>query len=360
MSVFPTAARRAAVSRVRAESSPAPVAAWLFCCCAMILVMVILGGITRLTQSGLSITEWQPVIGVIPPLSHAEWMAEFNRYKAIPQYDAIHYGMTLGQFQWIFFWEYLHRLWGRLIGFVFILPLLYFLVRRRLPRRLGLPLFGIFVLGGAQGALGWYMVESGLVHRISVSQYRLVAHLALALLIYAAILWVGLSLARGPASHDAPAPRWRRAAEAVLALVAVTIAAGGFTAGLRAGLVYNTFPLMDGRFVPASYARLHPFWLNWFANVAAVQFDHRILAYTTLSAIVCLAAAGLCARLPKPAKGALGALLAVVLLQVALGVSTLLLVVPIPLAVAHQANAVLLLTAALVFRHTVRASGATG
>lgn len=356
----PTAAGRAVVPQARAEPSPAPVAVWLFVCCAMIFLMVILGGVTRLTQSGLSITEWQPVIGVIPPLSHAEWMTEFNRYKAIPQYDAVHYGMTLAQFKWIFFWEYLHRLWGRLIGFVFILPLLYFLVRRRLPKRLGLPLFGIFLLGGAQGALGWYMVESGLVHRISVSQYRLVAHLALALLIYATILWVGLGLARGPAGRDAPAAGWRRAAEAVLALVAVTIAAGGFTAGLHAGLVYNTFPLMDGHFVPEGYARLHPFVLNWFANVAAVQFDHRTLAYTTLCAVLCLAAAGLCAPLPKPAKGALCALLAVVLLQVTLGVSTLLLIVPVPLAVAHQANAVLLLTAAIVLRHTLRAARASG
>jgi cytochrome c oxidase assembly protein subunit 15 len=349
---FPTAA---AVSRARAEASSTPVALWLFLCCAMILVMVALGGITRLTQSGLSITDWQPVIGVVPPLSHAEWMAEFARYKAIPQYDAIHSGMTLAQFKWIFFWEYLHRLWGRLLGFVFALPLVYFLVRRRLPRRLGLPLFGILCLGGLQGLLGWYMVESGLVHRISVSQYRLVAHLALALLIYAAILWAALGLVRGAAARPAPAAGWRRAAEAILALVAVTIAAGGFTAGLHAGFVYNTFPLMDGRFVPEGYARLHPFFWNWFANIAAVQFDHRLLAMATVASVAIIFAAGLRARLPKPAKTALWALLAVVLLQAALGISTLLLVVPIPLAVAHQANAVLLLTAAIVFRHTLRA-----
>ncbi|HJU18561.1 MAG TPA: COX15/CtaA family protein [Stellaceae bacterium] len=344
----------AAVPRVRAEPSLAPVAAWLFCCCAMIYAMVVLGGITRLTQSGLSITEWEPVIGVVPPLSHAEWMAEFARYKAIPQYDAIHYGMTLAQFKWIFFWEYLHRLWGRLIGFVFALPFLYFLVRGRLPRRLVLPLFGILCLGGAQGALGWYMVESGLVHRISVSQYRLVAHLALALLIYAAILWVGLGIVRGPAPRTAPAAGWRRAAEALVLWVAATIAAGGFTAGLHAGLVYNTFPLMGGRLVPEGYARLHPFIRNWFENIAAVQFDHRLLAMTTVLGVVLVSAAGLRARLPKPAKWALSALLAVVLLQATLGISTLLLVVPVPLAVAHQAGAVLLLTAAIVFRHTLR------
>jgi cytochrome c oxidase assembly protein subunit 15 len=353
----------AAVPQVRAEPSLTPVAVWLFCCCAMIFAMVVLGGITRLTQSGLSITKWQPVIGIIPPLSHAEWETEFARYKAIPQYDAIHYGMTLAQFKWIFFWEYLHRLWGRLIGLVFALPFLYFLVRRRLPKRLVPQLSGILLLGGAQGLLGWYMVESGLAHRIEVSQYRLVAHLALALLIYAAILWVALGIVRPgivprAAVRQAPGPGWRRAAEAVLVLVAMTIAAGGFTAGLRAGFVYNTFPLMDGRLVPAGYARLHPFYLNWFANVAAVQFDHRLLAITTLASILCLWAAGLRARLPASARRALWALLAVVLVQVSLGISTLLLVVPTALAVTHQAGAVLLLTVALVFRHTLRAPGA--
>ena len=322
----------------------------------MIFLMVVLGGITRLTWSGLSITEWQPISGVIPPLTHAEWAAEFAHYKAIPQYRAVHDGMTLAQFKVIFFWEYLHRLWGRLIGFVYAVPFLYFWVRGRLPKRLVPPLFGILLLGGAQGALGWYMVESGLVHRISVSQYRLVAHLGLALLLYAAILGVALGIARGPAARGGiPAAGWRRAAEVVLLLVVVTIAAGGFTAGLHAGLVYNTFPLMDGRLVTAGYAQLHPFWRNWFANVAAVQFDHRLLAVTTVTSIVILWAAGLRARLPQPAHRALWALLGIALLQATLGVSTLLLVVPIPLAVAHQAGAVLLLSAAILFRHTLRA-----
>jgi cytochrome c oxidase assembly protein subunit 15 len=346
---------RAPARPARREAVPAAVGLWLFACAAMIFVMVVLGGITRLTQSGLSITEWQPLSGVIPPLDRAQWLAEFAHYKAIPQYRTRPDGMTLAQFKGIFFWEYLHRLWGRLIGFVFALPFFYFLARRRLPRRLAAPLFGIFLLGGMQGLLGWYMVESGLVHRVSVSQYRLVAHLELALLIYAAILWVALGLVRAPAPRAAPAAGWRRAAEAVLALVALTIAAGGFTAGLHAGLVYNTFPLMGGRLVPAGYARLHPFYLNWFANVAAVQFDHRLLAATTLASILCLWAAGLRAGLPQPARAALWALFGMVLVQVSLGIATLLLVVPVPLAVVHQAGAVLLLTAALVFRHTLRA-----
>ena len=336
-----------------------PVAAWLFCCAALILLMVMVGGITRLTLSGLSITEWNPVIGVVPPLTHAQWAAAFARYQQIAEYRLIHFGMTLSQFKGIYFWEYIHRLLGRLIGIAFAVPWLWFWLRGMLPRRLMPALAGILALGFAQGLLGWYMVESGLVHRVEVSQYRLVAHLALALAIYAAILWVGLGLARGPATEHVRAG-WRRAADAVLILVALTIAAGGFVAGTRAGFVYNTFPLMGGRLVPADYAELHPFIRNWFVNVAAVQFDHRVLAMTTAAAVLLLCAAGSRARLPKPAHVALWALLATVALQVTLGISTLLLVVPIPLAVAHQGSAVILLSAALVFRHTLRPLPGTG
>jgi heme a synthase len=335
--------------------------------------MVVVGGITRLTLSGLSITQWNPVIGVVPPLTHAQWAAAFARYKEIPEYRLIRYGMTLAQFKGIYFWEYIHRLLGRLIGVAFAAPLVWFWLRGALPRRLAPALVGILALGFAQGALGWYMVESGLVHRVDVSQYRLVAHLSLALLIYVAILWVGLDLARGPAtgsaSIDAPSPNpslsrapgriekgagWRSAANGVLALIALTIVAGGFVAGTRAGFIYNTFPLMGGRLIPEDYAQLHPFIRNLFSNVAAVQFDHRVLAMTTAAAILLLWAASWRARLTHPARAALWALVGAVALQVALGISTLLLVVPIPLAVAHQANAVILLSAAIVFRHTLR------
>jgi cytochrome c oxidase assembly protein subunit 15 len=332
-----------------------PVAAWLFFCCGLIFLMVVVGGITRLTLSGLSITEWKPVIGIVPPLSAADWVAEFARYQQIPEYRAIHFAMGLDQFKSIYYWEYLHRLLGRLIGVAFAVPFIWFLARRRLPRCLGLPLAGILLLGFLQGALGWYMVESGLADRVEVSQYRLVAHLALALAIYAAILWTALGIVRGSPLQE-PSPGWRRAAEVVLALVALTILAGGFVAGTRAGLTYNTFPLMDGRLVPAGYAQLHPLWLNWFENIAAVQFDHRVFAVATVLAVFLLWAAGLRANLPKPAGKALHLLLAAAVLQVALGISTLLLVVPIPLAAAHQAGAVILLTAAIVFRHTLRAA----
>jgi cytochrome c oxidase assembly protein subunit 15 len=262
--------------------------------------------------------------------------------------------MSLDEFKSIYFWEYFHRLLGRLIGVAFAVPFIWFLARRRLPRRLAPPLAGILLLGFLQGALGWYMVESGLADRVEVSQYRLVAHLALALAIYAAILWTALGIVRGP-SPD-PSPGWRRAAEAVLVLVALTILAGGFVAGTRAGLTYNTFPLMDGRLVPAGYAQLQPLWVNWFENIATIQFDHRALAVVTVSAVFLLWAAGPRSNLPISARKALQALLGVAVLQAALGISTLLLVVPIPLAAAHQAGAVLLLTAAIVFRHTLRAA----
>jgi cytochrome c oxidase assembly protein subunit 15 len=400
-----TASRRAdPATDAAAPGRAGPVAAWLLICCALIFLMVVVGGVTRLTLSGLSITQWNPVIGVVPPLTHAQWAAAFARYRGIPEYKLIHYGMSLAEFKGIYFWEYAHRLLGRLIGVAFAVPLLWFWLRDRLPQRLMPGLIGILALGFAQGLLGWYMVESGLADRVEVSQYRLVAHLGLALAIYSAILWVALGLvfpsppsggereAPGPkgwpgeagavnSNLDSPphpallprrtggkgkerrrehddlrplSPLWRRAAEAMILLVAVTILAGGFVAGTRAGLIYNTFPLMGGHLVPDDYAQLHPFIRNWFENLAAIQFDHRMLAVTTGAAVLLLWAGGLRRALPARARTALWALLAAAALQVALGVSTLLLVVPIPLAAAHQAGAVLLLTAAIVFRHTLR------
>jgi heme a synthase len=342
------------------------VALWLLGCCAMIFAMAVIGGITRLTVSGLSITEWQPVTGILPPLSAASWAAEFEKYRQIPQYRLLNDGMSLGDFKTIYLWEYVHRLWGRLIGVVYAVPFLYFLLRRQLPRQLLPPLAGILLLGFGQGALGWYMVESGLADRVDVSQYRLVAHLALALAIYAVTLWIALGLL-SPADPKIPSPPhggrkgaaagsgWRRAGEALIGLVALTILAGGFVAGLHAGLTYNTFPLMDGSFVPTGYAQLQPFIRNWFENIPAVQFDHRLLAMTTAAAVLLLWLCGQRARLPRPARLALHALLAAAALQFALGVAALLLIVPIPLAAAHQAGAVLLLTAAIIWRHALRA-----
>jgi len=330
------------------------IAVWLVVCAGMILVMVVLGGVTRLTESGLSITEWQPIAGILPPLSEAAWQAEFAKYREIPQFQLVHSWMSIEDFKTIYFWEWLHRLWGRLIGIAFAAPFLWYLLRRRIPTGLMRRLLGILVLGGLQGVLGWVMVESGLVDRVEVSQYRLVAHLGLAIVIYAAILWTALDLLWVRAPTALPAAGLSRAAAAVAALAFLTLLAGGFVAGLNAGLAYNTFPLMDGRLVPADYWQLQPWWRNFFENVAAVQFDHRLLALLSLAAIVALWLAGHRHALAARRRRALDALLAMAVLQVALGVVTLLLVVPLPFAAAHQAGAVLLFTASLAACHALR------
>jgi len=347
-----------ALARAAAPAGAAadrPIAGWLLACCALVFAMVLVGGITRLTESGLSITEWEPVAGVLPPLDAAQWAAEFDRYKAIPQYRAIHADMTLAEFKTIFFWEYAHRLLGRVIGAAFLLPFLYFLLRRRIAPRLVPALAGIFALGALQGFVGWYMVESGLSGRIEVSQYRLALHLAMAVLIYAAMLWVALSLLRPAASPGADGGWVRHGAGVVLGLAFVTLVAGAFVAGLRAGYVYNTFPLMEGRFVPPGYWRLAPWWRNLFENVAAVQFDHRLLAETTFAAIVALWGAAWRVPLAAGQRRALHALLLMAMVQVGLGIATLLMVVPLPLAALHQAGAMGLVTATLVARHFLRA-----
>jgi cytochrome c oxidase assembly protein subunit 15 len=336
-----------------AAKSDRSIGLWLMLCCGMIFLMVVIGGITRLTESGLSITEWQPVSGVLPPLDAAQWQTEFEKYQAIPQYRAVHPAMTLAEFKRIFFWEYLHRLWGRLIGFAFAAPFVYFLLRGRISRRLAPKLAGLFVLGGLQGALGWYMVASGLSQRVEVSQYRLAAHLLAAVAIYAAMLWVALDLLapRFPAIDDRRRGGVRRALSAVIGLVLLTMSAGAFVAGLRAGLMYNSFPLMNGGFAPAEYWALAPWYLNWFENPGAAQFDHRLLAEATWVAAMLLWLHGLRLDLPRDLRLALHGLGAAATLQAALGIGTLLLVVPLPLAVAHQAGAMLLLTAAVVARH---------
>jgi cytochrome c oxidase assembly protein subunit 15 len=339
-----------------AERGDRDIALWLFGCAAMIFLMVVIGGVTRLTESGLSITEWQPIAGVIPPLSDGAWAREFAHYKAIPQYRAIHADMTLADFKTIFFWEYLHRLWGRLIGVAFAVPFLWFLWRRRLSWALAPKLAVLLVLGGLQGALGWYMVESGLAERIEVSQYRLVAHLAAAVALYLAILWVALDLVgRRSVRSEAIAPATlRRALTALLGLALATLAAGGFVAGLRAGYIYNTFPLMGGAIVPPDYASVSPWYLNPFESLAAAQFDHRVLAELTWLSATGVWLWSLRLDLARGVRVGLWALAAVATLQFGLGIATLVLVVPLPIAVAHQAGALLLVTAILVARHAVR------
>ncbi len=351
---FPASAE---VNRLRRDRHL--VAAWLFACAGMILVMVVLGGATRLTGSGLSIMEWAPLSGVLPPLSHAEWERLFALYQTIPQYQLLHQGFGLSGFQHIFWLEWTHRLWGRLLGMVFLVPLVWLTWRGAIGRRLVPRLVGLFVLGGLQGAVGWFMVASGFAAgSTAVSAYRLVVHLALALLLYGAILWTAMSVLR-PAPMLLPQARTlRRLAGLSAVLVGTTVVAGGFTAGLHAGLIYNTFPLMDGHLVPAGWVTLSPWWRNLFETIPAVQFDHRLLATLTALAALGTVALGLRVALPRPARLAVLGLGVAVLAQYALGVCTLLWVVPVPLAVAHQTGAALLLTAALVLLHALR--GARG
>jgi cytochrome c oxidase assembly protein subunit 15 len=349
------------------------VARWLYLCAAMVFAMVVIGGITRLTESGLSIVEWQPLVGAIPPLSEADWQALFQKYRLSPQFQQVNRGMELVEFKAIFWWEYIHRLWGRLIGVAFLLPFLWFLWRGGVKGALAWRLAGIFALGGLQGAMGWYMVASGLVDRPEVSQYRLVAHLGLALLIYALLLWQAMALRHPAKWHPAsaatagsPEPsqaaatggndrqsRLRHGATALLVLIVLTMLAGGFVAGLDAGMIYNTFPLMEGRIVPPDYGAMAPWWRDWFENRATVQFHHRVLGIATLL--------GVLACVPWMAGHAAARRAAVILallalLQVALGIATLLLVVPVPLAALHQAGAMALLTAALWLRFRLRRS----
>jgi heme a synthase len=323
---------------------------WLYAVAAMVLAMVLVGGATRLTESGLSITEWQPVIGALPPLSEAEWQVAFHQYQQIPQYHALNQGMSLDAFKTIFWWEWTHRLIGRLIGGVFLVPLLWFLWRGRIGPGLRGRLWLIFGLGALQGAVGWWMVASGLVHRVEVSQYRLATHLLLACVIYIAILWTALGLGE---ARPAPSPvcaRVSASASGLLVLVLAQIYLGALVAGLRAGYSYNTWPLIDGSWVPDG-SRLFsqtPLWRNFFENTLTVQFDHRMLAYTIF---VCawlhaLHVARTIGRGPILI-GAL-ALAGSVTVQAALGIWTLSMVAPLSLSLAHQAMAMAVLTVATV------------
>jgi len=331
------------------------VATWLFSVAGMILVMVVLGGVTRLTGSGLSIMEWAPVSGILPPLSHADWEKLFHLYQQIPQYKLQHQGFGIDGFRHIFWLEYMHRLWGRLIGLGFLVPLVWFWVTGRLERRLRPWLATLFLLGGLQGAVGWFMVSSGFFpDSTHVEAYRLVIHLGLALVLYTAIVWTGLTVLHPTPKHRPQTHYLRPLGLACTGLLALTIVAGGFVAGTHAGWDYNTFPLMDGQLVPQGYARLTPFLSNLTDNIAAVQFDHRLLATLTALMVALTVAVGFATPAPLAVRLPLFALGFTAAVQYALGVATLLLVVPLGLAAAHQANAVLLLTSAIVLVHVLR------
>ncbi|MFP5505167.1 MAG: COX15/CtaA family protein [Gammaproteobacteria bacterium] len=327
------------------------IAGWLLFCCVMIFAMVVLGGVTRLTGSGLSMVEWDPIFGVVPPLNDAEWQAVFDKYRASPEYQKVNVRMDVEGFKSIYWFEFAHRLLGRAIGTVFLLPFLYFLWRGWVRPPLTYKLAAMFVLGGLQGALGWYMVASGLVDDPHVSQYRLTAHLLLAFVIYGYILWVALDLLY-PRRIIYEAPRLRAGTTAFLALVTLTIGSGGLVAGLKAGYAYSTFPLMDGHLVPKAIFLLDPLWRNFFENIATVQFDHRLLATVVLIGGIALWLAAL--RLPGALRLRAHLLLAMIGVQIGLGISTLLLHVPVGLASAHQAGALVLLTLTLYLLHGLR------
>ncbi len=329
------------------ESNRRAIRVWLTAVAALIFAIVVVGGATRLTESGLSITEWQPVDGVLPPLSEAEWQAQFDMYKAIPQYQALNPTMTLAAFKTIFWWEWAHRLLGRIIAFAFLLPFLWFLWRRMIARELWARLWLIFALGAVQGAVGWWMVSSGLSDRTEVSPYRLAFHLTLACLIYVAVLWTAQD--HRPAVGPAAPRRLRVSARLVLALVLLQIYLGALVAGLRAGLIYNTWPLIDGTLWPSASQLLfaQPWWRNFFENPLTAQFDHRLVAYAVLAAAL-LHAADAARTLRGAARWGALALGAGVLLQATLGIVTLLAQAPLALALMHQGMAVIVLTLAVL------------
>ena len=333
-----------------------PIAIWLLVCCALVFAMVVVGGVTRLTHSGLSIVEWQPIVGTMPPLGQSDWDELFEKYHQTPQYKKINVGMSLEEFKGIFWWEYFHRLLGRVIGLAFFVPFVYFIARKAIDKPLGLKLAGIFLLGGLQGGMGWYMVKSGLVDNPHVSQYRLTAHLGLAFAIYAAMFWVALGLLYpvGTSLTSSGLGGLRRFSNALTTLIFIMILSGGFVAGIQAGFAYNTFPLMNGHIIPPELFILEPWYRNFFDNMATVQFDHRLIAW--MLAILIPIFWFKSRKLPLSGSARLACTLLMVMLgiQISLGISTLLLVVPLPLAAAHQAGAVLLLTAALWVNYQLR------
>lgn len=338
-----------AVPYTPAASHDRIVRRWLYATMLAVIAVLVVGGVTRLTESGLSITQWKPITGVLPPLSDVAWQDAFAQYQRIPEAQTVHAGITLGEFKSLFFWEWAHRLVARLVGLVIAIPFLWLWFTGRIRPSLRLRLASLPVLVLAQGAMGWYMVQSGLSERTSVSQYRLTAHLALAVIIYVVAAWTAFRLHptdQGDSvaiDHTAP----RRGALALAALVFVVILSGGFVAGLDAGLVYNTFPLMGGQVVPPTYGDLDPWWRNWFENRASVQFHHRTLALATLGIALWYAWRRRTQAAEASAKRGWRLLQLAGIAQVSLGIATLLLHVPIALAAIHQVGALALLTAAL-------------
>jgi len=326
------------------------IALWLICCAVVIFGMILLGGVTRLTDSGLSMVEWKPLMGIIPPLSQSDWQALFLKYQQFPEYQKINLGMTLDEFKPIFMYEYLHRILGRLIGLIFIIPFLYFYFTKRIAPRLTPRLVIMLVLGGCQGLLGWYMVKSGLVDNPHVSQYRLTAHLGLAVLIYGFIVWTALDLINPKLIQP---EKLSRPANLLTVLIFLMILSGGLVAGTKAGYAYPTWPLMGDSFFPAGLYDMQPFWLSAFENITTIQFNHRIFAYLITLLVVAFVVVALRSGISGRLRIAMYCMLGLLALQVTLGISTLIFYVPIPVAAAHQGGAVALITAALFISHSL-------
>lgn len=322
------------------------VAIWLLACAALAFLVVLVGGVTRLTRSGLSIVEWQPLVGALPPLSQTDWETLFAKYRDTPEFRQVNFSITLEGFKRIFWWEYIHRLLARLIGVVFLIPYLYFLLRKKLDRPLACKLGGVFLLGAVQGAVGWYMVKSGLVDDPKVSPVRLTMHLGLALAIFSVELWLAMQLL-------APKRRFEGFALFIPLVVFLMALSGGMVAGLRAGYAYNTFPLMNGHIVPPEVMLLEPWWRNFLYNMATVQLLHRAFFW----ALAVLVLAAWWRNRESPAGNALLVAFAV---QASLGIATLLSGVPVGLGSAHQGGAVLVLAAALWYAHSAENARTSG
>ena len=341
------------MNRFSAWDRSRAVAIWLFCVAALVFAMVVVGGITRLTGSGLSITEWKPIMGAIPPLNEADWTAAFAQYREIPQYQQVNAGMTLGEFKGIFWWEWIHRQLGRLIGVAFALPFLVFLALRMIPKRLVLRCVVLLGLGGLQGLIGWWMVSSGLSERVDVAPERLTVHLGLAFLIFIGLIWTGLEAWSGEDRTRSPAG-WSRFAAAVLGVVFLQSLLGGLVAGAKAGMVYTDWPLMNGMVIaPVNWGQGA---LAFLHDQALVQFNHRMMAYGLLALATAYAVQAIRAKLAQGAGASAWVLLALVWVQALLGIATLMHAVPLSLGVLHQAGAAVVLGAATVNLWLVRRS----
>lgn len=335
------------------KDSSRAIAFWLFTCAFAVFVMALVGAITRLTESGLSIVTWEPVIGAVPPLNEADWQAEFAEYRTSPQYQKVNRGMSLAEFKQIYFWEWFHRLWGRVIGLIYALPLAWFWLRGRLPAESKPAFLGVLTLGFAQGFMGWFMVQSGLVDMPAVSHYRLAAHLMLAFLIFACLCRMGLAFSLRPAADAGKLAPLRGMIKGAIALAALTMTWGAFVAGLDAGLLYNTFPKMDAHWIPPELMAHQPIWRAFFEEPATVQFTHRVLAILTTIKVLYVWQRSRSFNVAGRVPAVFSAAAVMVLLQAGLGIATLLSHVHIVPATVHQGGAMVLLGLLVWLLHDV-------